>query len=418
MNFKPPSRSLTTRDKLFITVVVLLIIAVSIGLYSLNLAFPKGGGEILRHWVGARSFAFDHIDPYSAHVPDVVQNLVYGRNAVSGEKPYILDTPFHLLLLYLPLSLLSDPWVVRAIYTLILEWALFGLAYLSLRLAGWKAPPWIVSLFFLFSFLNFYSYQALLEASPVLLLGFFYAAILLALRNEQDELAGALLAVSLYFWEAGLPFVIFVIWHCYKRGYTRVFAGFGMLTFVLLVSSFLIYPNWLIPYLRAGMNDLRAGYGFTIVTAFSNLLPAYGQYFAWGILVLLIFSLGYEWNAATRSDERRFYWVASLFIASTPLLGLRSEMSNLSILIIPFVFILSVVSDRWSRMANGLVFITLLLVWLTPWALELFILPEFEWAESAVFLFYPILTVVGLYWVRWWAIRPPRIWADELSRIS
>ena len=27
----------------------------------------------------------------------------------------------------------------------------------------------------------------------------------------------------------------------------------------------------------------------------------------------------------------------------------------------------------------------------------------------------PILAVLGLYWMRWWAIRPPRIWADEIG---
>ena len=51
-----------------------------------------------------------------------------------------------------------------------------------------------------------------MEASPVLLLGLIYAGILFALRAEQDELAGALMAVSLYYWEVGGPFLILVVW--------------------------------------------------------------------------------------------------------------------------------------------------------------------------------------------------------------
>ena len=27
----------------------------------------------------------------------------------------------------------------------------------------------------------------------------------------------------------------------------------------------------------------------------------------------------------------------------------------------------------------------------------------------------PVLIVVGLYWMRWWAVRPPRIWADQFG---
>src|SRR5690606_12537867 len=133
-----------------------------------------------------------------------------------------------------------------------------ALAIFSLRLTDWEAPRYFAVLFFLFCIFNFYTYQAVLAASPVLLLGLLYAGILLALRAEQDEVVGALMAVSMYYWEVGLPFLILVAWRCYKEGRIRVLAGFFMLSFVLLAVSFFMYANWFIPYLRAGMNNLRA----------------------------------------------------------------------------------------------------------------------------------------------------------------
>jgi len=417
MNFQPPSKSLTTRDYIFITVVVILFIAISAGLWYANASLPNGGGEFLRHWAGGRAFIFERMDPYSGYVPDVVQKLVYDGKAGSGDDPYILDTPFHLLLLYLPFSLLSDPLTARAIYTLILEWALFALAILSLRLTGWEVPRWFAVLFFLFAVVNFYSFQAILDASPVLLLGLFYAGILLALRYEQDELVGALLAVSLYFWEAGLPFLLLIAWLCYKQGRTRVFAGFFMLSFILLAVSFLVYSNWIIPYLRAGMNALRADFGFSIISVLETLIPSVGKYLAWGIIALLVVALGYEWNAALYGDERRFYWVACLSIAAAPLLGFRTEFENLAVLIIPLAFFFAVVYDRWSRIGTALTFLLLLLILLVPWALYLFTSPIFETvSQEIIFLFLPVFTVLGLYWIRWWAIRPPRVWADALTR--
>ena len=27
----------------------------------------------------------------------------------------------------------------------------------------------------------------------------------------------------------------------------------------------------------------------------------------------------------------------------------------------------------------------------------------------------PLLTVIALYWMRWWVVRPPRIWTDQLG---
>ena len=417
MNFQPPSKSLTTRDYIFITVVVILFLAISTGLWFANTSLPNGGGEFLRHWSGSRAFLFEQMDPYSAYVPEVVQKLVYDGKAGNGDDPYILDTPFHLLLFYFPFSLLSDPAIARAIYTLILEWALFALAILSLRLTGWEAPRWFVVLFFLVAVVNFYSFQASVDASPVLLLGLFYAGILLSLRYEQDELTGALMAVSLYFWETGLPFLILIAWLAYKQKRTRVLAGFFMLTFILLAVSFLVYSNWIIPYLRAGMNALRTDFGFSIITVFENLIPSYGEYFAYAVIALLVIALGYEWNASLYGDERRFYWVACLSIAAAPLLGFRTEYENLAILIIPLTFFLATVYDRWSRFGTLLTFLMLLLVLLVPWALYLFSTPVLEdISKEIIFLFLPVFTVLGLYWIRWWAIRPPRVWADSLTR--
>ena len=417
MNFQPPSKSLTTRDYIFITVVVLLFIAVSTGLWFANQALPTGGGEFLRHWAGARAFAFQTIDPYSAYVPDVVQKLVYDGKAVSGEDPYILDTPFQLLLLYFPFSLFSDPLIARGVYTLILEWALFALAILSLRLTGWEAPLWFTVLFFLVSVLNFYSFQAITDASPVLILGVFYVGILLALRYEQDEMAGALLALSLYFWEAGLPFLLLIAWLSYKQARARFWAGFFMISTVLLAVSFLLYSNWVIAYLRAGMNALRADFGFSIITVLNSLIPSYGKYIAWGVIILFVIALGYEWNAALFGDERRFYWVACLSIAVAPLLGFRTEFENLSVLIIPLAFLLAVIYDRWSRIGALLTFLLLLLLFFLPWALYLFASTPFQpIANEIIYLLFPVFTVLGLYWIRWWAIRPPRVWADALTR--
>jgi hypothetical protein len=386
-------------------------------LVFVNRSLPQGGGEFFRHWVGVRGFISDRIDPYSAYVPDEVQKLIYKTKAGMGDQPYILDTPFHLILLYLPFAPLSDPTTARAIYTLVVEWALFALAIFSLRLTEWKLPIWIMVIFLLFATLNYYSFQALLEASPVILLGLFYGGILLSLRYEQDELAGALIAVSLYYWEVGLPFIAFILWICYKQSRMRVYAGFGMLSIVLLAVSFLLYPNWLVAYLRAGLNNLRFDYGFSLLSALTGIFPSFGKYLAWGIILIFIISLGYEWNAALQGDDRRSYWVACLCIAVAPLLGFRTEFENLAVLLLPLALVFAIVHDRWNRFGSLLVILLVVILFATPWLLYFFGDMVFETiSKEILFLFYPVLTVVGLYWIRWWAIRPPRIWADSLTR--
>jgi len=225
------------------------------------------------------------------------------------------------------------------------------------------------------------------------------------------------MAVSLYHWEVGGPFLILVAWWAYRESRSRVFAGLGMITFALLAVSFLVYPNWLIPFFRAGMNNLRADFGFSTHEIFFHLFPFQNGIYAWIFIGILIIALGYEWNAALTSDYRRFYWTACLSLAAAPLLGFRSEMEHLSVLVIPFALIFAVVHDRWSRIGNWLTPLLLLIVFFIPWALFFFALSLFgEITQEITFLFLPLLTVVGLYWIRWWAIRPPRIWSDLAPR--
>jgi hypothetical protein len=74
--------------------------------------------------------------------------------------------------------------------------------------------------------------------------------------------------------------------------------------------------------------------------------------------------------------------------------------------------------DRWKRFGNGLMLVFLILYFAIPWLIFLQAVPRFgDKAQEMLFLFLPVLTVLGLYWIRWWAIRPPRTWADETGNI-
>ena len=412
--FQPPQKSLTPRDYQFIALVIVVFIGVCTALVFANLTL-KGGGDFYVHWVGARAFLFDKIDPYGGEVPARVQKIVYESAAKAGNEPYILDTPFQILLLYFPFSLLSDPTLARAIFTLILELALFALAILSLRLTEWEAPRIFTVLFIFFAVFNFYTFQAIYEANPVLILGLLYIGILFTYREELDELTGALMAFSLYYWEVGLPFLVLVFLRVYYEKRTRVFAGFFMSCFILFFISFLTYPSWIVPFARATVNNLRADFGYNIHTIFAHLWPAQGAILAWIFTGTLVITLGYEWSLARSGDNRRFYWTACLSLAAAPLLGFRTEVEHLSVLIIPLALIFAIIHDRWQRFGNGLIILLMVIIFALPWALYLFSVSRF--GAEIIFLFLPISTLIGLYWIRWWAIRPPRILSDLASRL-
>jgi len=233
----------------------------------------------------------------------------------------------------------------------------------------------------------------------------------------MDELAGALMAVSLYYWEVGAPFLLIIFLRIIYEKRNRVLSGFFMLSMVLLVISFLGYPNWILPYLRAGSNILRADFGFNIHDVLTDLWPSYGGPLAWIFLAVLIIALGYEWTMARKGEPRRFYWAACLSLAAAPLLGFRTEMEHLSVLVIPLTLVFAIIYERWRKYGAGLTYLLLLFVLAAPWTAYFFAFDRLgAMAQEITFLFLPLFTIIGLYWIRWWAIRPPRIWTDLVPR--
>ncbi|MGC8857446.1 MAG: hypothetical protein ACP5QU_11700, partial [Anaerolineae bacterium] len=312
-----------------------LLLAVALFVLNAHLmrTQQRTAGDFFTLWTAGRAFLFEKIEPYTANIPARVQQMVYQRSAQRGEKPFIVDLPFSLLFPLFPFALLANPTSAAALWMLLAEIALLGLAFLSLHLTDWQPRrPFLVA-FYAFALLNFYAVTALLQAGFAIFLGLSYAAMLFALRYERDELLGALLALSFFAWEVGGPFLLLIGWRVLTERRGRALATFGIFALVLGSASFLIYPGWLIPFLRAVLNNLRADYGFRIFAIFSTLSPRWGNALAWTWLGLLLLLLGYEWSRALHSDFRRFYWTACLTMAVTPLLGFRSEMPNLVVLL-------------------------------------------------------------------------------------
>ena len=135
---------------------------------------------------------------------------------------------------------------------------------------------------------------------------------LYALQNQQDELAGALMALTFFRWEVGLLFLILVFWRVYSEKRFGVFYGFGMLTIVLLTVSFLMNPGWVIPFLQSSLTDLRADYGFTSIAILLRLWPTFNTHFIWIIPASLILLLGFEWYASRGRDFHHFIWTCCL----------------------------------------------------------------------------------------------------------
>lgn len=416
---KAPNR-LTLRDIVFLILAGIIIILVLYGLVVANNYLAQllpGGGEFYLLRTGGRSFLFDRIEPYSGSVPERVQEQIYGRSARLGEDLYILDIPFHIFMLFFPLALIPDPFVARRIWMVLSEIALAGLLFFSFRLIDRRVPVIFLALISIASFTSFYMYSALLDSSLAAILGLAYVGILIVLRAGLDEVAGALMAVSAFQWEiGGLFLLLIVLWVFWERRW-RVFAGAGMFAFVMLVISFLVYPSWFLPFLQAAWASFRTSSGYSTYDILVQLWPRFGNLVSYVLTAMLLVILGYEWRATRRAHFSHLVWVACLTLTTIPLLGYRIEMDQLLPLTFPIVLIIVISRERWQKLGNGIAILLLLFFFGLPWllytrgtSLELN-LP----VDDLLYLFWPVFAVIGLYWVRWWMIRPPRTWLERFS---
>jgi hypothetical protein len=422
----------------------LLAVLLVAGLVALNWFFARQfgtGADFLPTWNGARAFLFADTDPYSQAVSQQTQLAVYERAARTGEFPYALDVPFPLLLVYaFPLFLyqlflgflslipvqISIPipdasWTLwmRALWMTLSEFGIGFLVYFSLRLADWAPRRWFSVLLLAFALTWFYAAVALLDGSFSILLALILVGALLAMRGFNDELAGFLLAISALKWEATLlPWVLLILAALTARRW-RVFFGIGMTWFTLGVISFLVSPDWFWPYARAVASNWRAADSLRVTPArflldwFPNLQNGFLLFMISILLLILIL----EWFSALRGkDFRRVAWVFALALAIAPLLGFPNTFANLAPLIFSIVFILPFTWERWKKYPYLIISLILIFVFALPLALELSPIPSPLLADGLTFLLPPLLVIMGLYWIRWYVIRPPLTWLDGVKR--
>src|SRR5690349_13321618 len=291
------SRKWLSAEEIRILALGLFVLALMLAA-NIVLARRLPSGEwFFQRWAGAREFLVDVIQftggvkggrfmphgsldlinnatgPYSTELAQRAQELVYGRRAFSSEYTYVLNDPFFILLLYIPMAFLSDFTVARGIWMVVSELALIGVVLLTFNLSEWQPRRWLYILLIGFGLFQYFSLSALVTASPAILLTLLYLCILLALRSHADEVAGVLLALVAYQWEVGGLFFLFILVFVVLNRRWGVLAGLGMALFVLLVVSFLANPGWGLPYVRASLSAWYRSENLTLGHILSSWFP-------------------------------------------------------------------------------------------------------------------------------------------------
>ena len=425
------SRKLLSSEELGLLIVILGTLA---GIFALNIYLSRTlpGRELLfQRWTGARTFLIEKKEPYGPEVAQEVQLLVYhGRLAYSSEYPYALSDPFFIVLLYTPLAVLRDITNVilpslspslgfpfaRGLWMFLSELALIGIVLHSVRLSEWAPPRWLFAAFFLFALFGYFSLNALAVGTPTIFLLFLYLSILFALRSGHDQLAGGLLSLVVYQWEVGGLFFLFVLVLVISNRRWHVLTAFAMSMFILLAVSFLVKPDWILPYIRAVLSNWYRTPFLNLTSALNIWFPEIS--FNLGAIVSLLFGaiVFIEWIGAVHSSHQRIFWTACLTLAATPLVGFAIFPSNHVVLIPSLILILSLVWERWTRRQALMTVFVFSLAVFVPFGIYMQTANVYNRLYTDLLsVVPPLAAILGLYWMRWWVLRPPRTWADQIG---
>ncbi len=367
-----------------------------------------GGDSFRTAWQGARSFLTERANPYTPDAAKDIQRDVYGRLAREGEYPYRLDIPFYLLLFYFPFGLIKDFNIARALWLSFAEIVFFGVGFLSILLTEWKTRRLYRGLFFLALFLSFYGISALSFGSQAIFTAFILLLSFIAFAKKADEALGILLLFgSIHAAAGGLGFFfLFFLVVTERRWRTLSIALMGLIA--LLGISFILLPDWFLPYLASFRANLRAETGLFLHTVLQMRLPAKGAVLAQAIKWVSFFILIVEWRNARGRSFQHLLWVTSISLVLTPFLGFPLQATLYPFLFLPLSLVFKTAKDRWSGIE-----------WLTVPLLSLLLISEivlwkFPQTYPLLSYLYPFFLLVALYWVRWWIVRPPRTWVDRL----
>lgn len=403
---------------LFILGIMALIILGWVN-YQVSSRYPIGG-QFLIDWASTRALITTGSSPYQQTIEKFNQIPSVNNTILKGTQSRFIS-PLYAGLVYLPFASIPDYILARAIWMTFLEVLLVILVIACQRINRWRPKPVIFVVYFLFGLLWIHSIDPIIQGSDVIILALLIPITLSALRAGLDELAGFLLAFSTIEPLMILLLVVFVLlWAVFHRRWKVIVWFFGSLLLLVVISLF-IYPGWLIEYIRALNYLLQQDYLTTPGSVFSSWWPGIGSKIGWILTLIMSLVLCLEWwSAAKRKDTDGLFWTACLTLTIGQLIGIKTSPTYFIILLIPMVLIFSTLEKRWNQQGRIMIILIAIIFGIVPWLLfSGNVIHGLSLNQYPALLFpLPVFMVVTLYWVRWWAIRAPKLYVDSLKELE
>jgi hypothetical protein len=375
-----------------------------------------GGTDFLIYRTASRELILDGNSPYAELVALKNQVAFYGRPARPPENELRVVYPIYTTIFFAPFSLVADFNLARTLWMTALQAALLVLTFFCLRVTGWQPGLLLLTMLLFFSLLWYHAISAVTSGNVVVLVALIIAAVFFALKSGKDELAGILLALTTIKPQVVLLLVLFIfIWSILNRRWPIIFWFVVGIVFLSL-GGMVFIPDWPIQFLNSALRYLEYASLDTPGEVFTQWWPGIGARLGVGLSILLSIVLLVEWHLARGKGFRWFLWTACLTLVVSQWIGIPTNPDNFIVLFMPLILILATWDERWKQKARLQICLLLLAAFLGLWGLFFYTSgPSFFIDHHPIMVFaLPAMLLVGLYWVRWWAIRPPRFSLESI----
>jgi hypothetical protein len=400
-------RSTPVRLSHVILFLIVSIILLVVGAFALkNFATQQiGQDEFTINYTATKNWISENRSPYDVNNGLQLKNLQEAKdeNIDIGGLFYfrhplmttLLILPFTLL----PLEVAKASWMVFSIACLVTG------SLIMIALKGQKASVWTLATTGVFSALNFFSVYTIATGNLLPQLFLIIMIVLLLLKSHNDIFAGFIGTCALMLFQFGLITVIYLnVWA--SKGKRKSFITSFWAAFAFeLAMSLIIFPTWIRGWLGSLLQDVNGAGQYA--SLLSHLIGINHPDTLWinlllhiGLLLLLFASAS---SFSFKNDEG-LAWMVSLIMLVSSLIAFP-DMPGVQVLCLPaLIMVINVWMTRWVGYGKTFFWISILALFIIPWIVCLI-------SETEIFIYiqgvlYALVGLLGLWWIRWWMIRP------------
>ena len=402
----------------FFVLGLIIVFGLSIGLVRENYIIANNnisGEGFLVQWISGRTLVTGGNSPYSDLTTAKIQQSIQNQIRIYEGGSIRYTSPLFSGVIIFSFALIENEMLARALWLTGQLFSILIIQFVGLKITGWR-PKWYI--FLLFSFLITFSFHVFipwLDGGLSIWAALFLSLAFLAIRNHWNEVGGVLLALSAIQPEMTILIIIFTLIWAFTKKNNPIIVWFFMTVLTLSIVFYFLVPGWIMQYLRVIYNFTEYFPSANPGLLFKILWPGVGKQLGWVITLLTAIVLLIEWYLALKKDFRWFLWTACLTIVIGQWIGLPIEIGNYIILILPTILVSAMLSERWPRGGQWIALLIIAAVFVLEW----FMFFNFYRNSQTVMKLnlivpLPIILFIGLYWVRWWAIKAERLLIEEL----